>query len=88
MVKIIDKIRANTQEPFFSFEFFPPKTEAGVENLYQRMDRMTSLQPLFVDITWGAGGCTKDLTMAICEYTQVGIVCEDSSYLTYAYSLI
>ncbi|KAJ1434432.1 FAD-linked oxidoreductase-like protein [Ochromonadaceae sp. CCMP2298] len=70
MVKIIDKIRANTQEPFFSFEFFPPKTEAGVENLYQRMDRMTSLQPLFVDITWGAGGCTKDLTMAICEYTQ------------------
>ena len=70
MVKIIEKIKNNETEPFFSFEFFPPKTEAGVENLYQRMERMTSLQPIFVDITWGAGGCTKDLTMAICEYTQ------------------
>eukprot|EP00981_Chlorochromonas_danica_P013041 scaffold5714_cov161-Ochromonas_danica.AAC.3 len=34
------------------------------------MDRMTALQPIFVDVTWGAGGCTKELTMAICEYTQ------------------
>lgn len=70
MVKIIDKINSNSSIPFFSFEFFPPKTEAGVENLYLRMDRMTGLQPIFVDITWGAGGCTKDLTMAIAEYTQ------------------
>jgi methylenetetrahydrofolate reductase (NADPH) len=70
MVKIIDKIKGPHAEPFFSLEFFPPKTEAGVENLYLRMDRMTSLQPTFVDITWGAGGSTKDLTMSICEYTQ------------------
>jgi methylenetetrahydrofolate reductase (NADPH) len=71
MVKIIDKIMtAPKTQPFFSFEFFPPKTEAGVENLYLRMDRMTSLQPVFVDITWGAGGSTKDLTMAISEYTH------------------
>jgi hypothetical protein len=38
MVKIIDKIRLYDQpdrpkEPFFSFEYFPPKTDAGVENL-------------------------------------------------------
>ena len=31
---------------------------------------MTALQPLFIDITWGAGGITKDLTMAISEYAQ------------------
>lgn len=70
-MKIIDKLRNHPVEPYFSFEFFPPKTEAGVDNLYLRMDRMTALQPLFVDVTWGAGGCTKDLTMAICEYTQL-----------------
>ncbi|RYH26319.1 5,10-methylenetetrahydrofolate reductase [archaeon] len=69
-MKIVDKIKNNATEPYFSFEFFPPKTEAGVENLYLRMDRMTALQPIFVDVTWGAGGCTKELTMAICEYTQ------------------
>lgn len=69
-MKITDKLKEGLIEPYFSFEFFPPKTEAGVENLYLRMDRMTSLQPLFVDVTWGAGGCTKELTMAICEYSQ------------------
>jgi 5,10-methylenetetrahydrofolate reductase len=38
MVKIIEKILQFAQEnhttPFFSFEFFPPKTDAGLENLY------------------------------------------------------
>lgn len=80
MSKIIDKITAweasnspttvENHKIYFSFEFFPPKTDAGVENLYLRMDRMTSLQPMFVDITWGAGGSTKDLTMTISEYSQ------------------
>lgn len=78
MSKIIDKIASystqqcirGTSVPFFSFEFFPPKTELGVENLYQRMDRMTALEPIFIDITWSAGGSSKDLTMAISEYSQ------------------
>lgn len=70
MGKITDKIRKNADGKFFSFEFFPPKTEAGVQNLYLRMDRMISMQPLFIDLTWGAGGCTKDLSIGICEYAQ------------------
>lgn len=34
-MKIIDKIKhaVESKEPFYSFEFFPPKTSAGVENL-------------------------------------------------------
>ena len=72
MVKIIDKIRqAPKTQPFFSFEFFPPKTEAGVENLYLRMDRMTGLQPMFVDITWGAGGSTKVSCISVSLYIPV-----------------
>lgn len=74
-MKIIDKIRKEEERsaelgPFFSYEFFPPKTDAGTENLYLRMERMTALNPIFVDITWGAGGSTKDLTLAISAYTQ------------------
>jgi len=47
-----------------SLEYFPPRTEEGVKNLYSRMDRMrTNLSPLFTDITWGAGGSTADLSM-------------------------
>ena len=86
MVKIIEKITASNRdqdsEPFFSFEFFPPKTEAGVDNLYLRMERMTAMEPIFVDITWGAGGSTKDLTMAISEYTQTYFGTEVLMHLT------
>jgi len=46
----------------FSFEYFPPKTAQGVQNLYDRMDRMHDLGPSFVDVTWGAGGSSSDLT--------------------------
>jgi methylenetetrahydrofolate reductase (NADPH) len=88
MVKIIDKIKKIEDEkpnsPYFSFEYFPPKTEAGVENLYLRMERMTSLHPLFVDVTWGAGGITKRLTMGICEYSQKYFGTEVMMHLTCA----
>jgi len=52
-------------------EYFPPRTEEGVKNLYNRMDRMkTNLKPLFADITWGAGGSTADLTMEMSLHMQ------------------
>lgn len=72
--KIIDKILAHAGksngEPLFSFEFFPPKTMAGVENLYTRMERMTALEPLFIDITWGANGITEELSTTIAQHAQ------------------
>ena len=46
----------------FSFEFFVPKTSQGVQNLYDRMDRMYDLNPVFIDITWNAGGRSSSLT--------------------------
>lgn len=72
--KIIDKLnmlmKTYPDGLHFSYEFFPPKTEAGMENLHQRIERMTSLEPLFVDFTWGTGLSTRDLTMQLCEYSQ------------------
>lgn len=63
--KISDKIRAREKEnrPFFSFEYFPPKTPQGVINLYTRVERMAAVEPLFCDVTWGAGGSTSELTL-------------------------
>jgi methylenetetrahydrofolate reductase (NADPH) len=52
----------------YSFEYFPPKTGAGVENLFERIDRMSLLNPLWIDVTWGAGGTTTDLTLEICHH--------------------
>jgi len=65
MPLIADKIaaKAASGSPFFSFEYFPPKTESGVNNLYERCSRMARVEPLFVDVTWGAGGTTSDLTL-------------------------
>jgi len=46
--KFIDRIHARIQakQPFFSFEYFPPKTADGLTNLYMRFDRMGSLGPV------------------------------------------
>lgn len=68
--KIIDLIKKkeNGSKPFVSIEFFPPRTEQGVKNLYSRMERMKkSINPLFSDVTWGAGGSTADLTLEIAQ---------------------
>lgn len=48
--------------PTCSFEFFPPKTETGAENLYETIQQLESLRPSFVSVTYGAGGSTRDLT--------------------------
>jgi len=56
---------------YYSFEYFPPKTEAGLDNLLSRIDRMTSrLDPLFVDVTWGSSGSTAARTMAVASHAQ------------------
>lgn len=49
----------------FSFEFFPPKDEAGEEVLWRSISELAPLQPSFVSVTYGAGGTTRDRTLAI-----------------------
>jgi len=46
----------------FSFEFFPPKTPEGAEELYKHITDLEQLRPSFVSVTYGAGGSTRDLT--------------------------
>eukprot|EP00933_Yihiella_yeosuensis_P025772 TRINITY_DN199_c0_g1_i4.p1 TRINITY_DN199_c0_g1~~TRINITY_DN199_c0_g1_i4.p1 ORF type:complete len:819 (-),score=253.25 TRINITY_DN199_c0_g1_i4:361-2817(-) len=50
---------------WFSFEYFPPRTEEGVQNLRKRIVKMKALGPLFTDFTWGAGGSTSELTLQL-----------------------
>ncbi|WP_096086946.1 methylenetetrahydrofolate reductase [NAD(P)H] [Agaribacterium haliotis] len=49
----------------FSFEFFPPKTEAGREKLVTTRNELNKLQPKYFSVTYGAGGSTRDNTLGI-----------------------
>jgi len=78
--KVIDKsiimdevatVKPQSLPLYHSLEFFPPKTEIGMDNLACRIERMVcNLEPLFIDITWGAGGSTCDKSLSLAEYAQ------------------
>jgi methylenetetrahydrofolate reductase (NADPH) len=51
----------------FSFEFFPPKDDAGEAQLWQTIRELEPLRPTFVSVTYGAGGSTRDRTIRITE---------------------
>ena len=51
----------------FSFEFFPPRDAAGEEQLWQAITELEPYCPTFVSVTYGAGGATRDRTVAITE---------------------
>jgi methylenetetrahydrofolate reductase (NADPH) len=60
----IDEILAG-EGPVFSFEFFPPRTSEGEQNLYQALSELRTLEPAFVSVTYGAGGSTREKTIEI-----------------------
>jgi methylenetetrahydrofolate reductase (NADPH) len=48
--------------PSLSFEFFPPRSAAAWEDLYQAIRELEALKPSFVSVTYGAGGTTREMT--------------------------
>ncbi len=63
-------------DPIISFEFFPPKTDAGYRSLFRTIQDLKQLSPGFVSVTMGAGGSTRTKTVEITiEITrEIGLV--------------
>jgi methylenetetrahydrofolate reductase (NADPH) len=69
-------------EPVFSFEFFPPKTEAGDRALLATLAELRPLRPDFVSVTYGAGGSTRDRTVELVSYVRDEVGIEAMAHLT------
>ena len=67
-MKVIDIL--NEKKTTLSFEFFPPKTEAGFINLFETIRNLEYLSPSYVSITYGAGGSTRENTRCLAKRIQ------------------
>jgi methylenetetrahydrofolate reductase (NADPH) len=71
-----------TGQPTISFEFFPPKTEAGFTSLYETIEHLRPLKPSYVSVTYGAGGSTRQKTVDLVERIQSEIGIRSMAHLT------
>ncbi len=60
----------NQSKLAFSFELYPPKTEAGMEKLQTNVSEMNKVGPDYFSVTYGAGGSTRDRTSATVDWLR------------------
>lgn len=70
------------KRPVFSFEFFPPKTEKGLERLWASLVQLAKLEPDFVSVTYGAGGSTRMRTLELVGRIKRELGIEPVAHLT------
>ncbi|MFE4263111.1 methylenetetrahydrofolate reductase [NAD(P)H] [Streptomyces sp. NPDC056883] len=70
------------EDPSFSFEFFPPKTEAGARSLRQTIRQIEMLAPAFVSVTYGAGGKSRDRTVEVTKWIAAETMLRPVAHLT------
>jgi len=78
----IDQIISERGKPVFSFEFFPPKTDAGEQNLRATLEDLQTLEPDFVSVTYGAGGTTRERTFELTRWIKHDLGIEAMAHLS------
>ena len=59
-VKMIISNLFEKKKPVISFEIFPPKKEAELQNIDATLQTLATLHPDFISVTFGAGGSSAD----------------------------
>src|SRR3954471_19885000 len=77
----IDQALEETR-PCFSFEFFPPKTDEGMKNLWKALSELRDDEPTYVSVTYGAGGSTRDRTIDITKRIKQDLGLEAMAHFT------
>jgi len=72
----------NKNLPTISFEFFPPKSEQGFQQLYATIEDLKPLKPSYVSVTYGAGGSTRQKTVQLVEKIQNEAKIRSMAHLT------
>ncbi len=67
---LISELLNRRRRPLLSYEFFPPKDDAGFEALKRVVEDLKPTKPDFVTVTYGAGGSTRERTLEVCRYLQ------------------
>ena len=70
------------RQPFFSFEFSPPKTDDGVRQLFEAISHLRELEPTFVSVTYGAGGSVRTRTVDLVARIRRELDIEPVAHLT------
>ena len=78
----IDEIITERGEPVFSFEFFPPKTDEGEQNLRATLEDLRAFEPDFVSVTYGAGGSTRGKTVGLTHWIKQELGIEAMAHLS------
>lgn len=62
----------NNSQPVFSCEFFPPRTDVGMEKLLVAQKKLQEIvKPEFFSVTFGAGGSTRGRTLETVKQLQI-----------------
>jgi methylenetetrahydrofolate reductase (NADPH) len=78
----IDQIMEEADEPIFSFEFFPPKSDAGERVLGLALESLRQLAPAFVSVTYGAGGASRGRTLDLTKWIKQELGIEAMAHLS------
>jgi methylenetetrahydrofolate reductase (NADPH) len=78
----LDSILEGRRQPVFSFEFFPPKTDEGVRQLFEAISHLRELEPTFVSVTYGAGGSVRARTVDLVTRIHRELEIEPVAHLT------